>query len=343
MAITKSQQWQRISSLQRALTSQPVFYDDMMTVVILLAIGFEMVLVLARWNVFALVFPLITLAALLILRPRLEPERRFVALLIAAGLVMTLLVEVIVYKGDIGRMNTVFKFYLQVWVFLAIAAAASIGWWMREDEQRLSIPRAVRRASPPLLWWIVCGVLVFIGLLYPVFATRAKVVDRFVAGSPAGLNGMDYMRAAVYPEPNRELVLEYDRQAIEWMRANVKGSPTIVEGNSPLYRWGSRFSIYTGLPTIIGWDWHEKQQRSIIDSFIIDNRLNIVRTIYNTRDQNMAVDLLKRYRVSYVIVGDLEYAFYDQPGLAKFDMMVNGGKLQLVYQNARVKIYGTEF
>jgi uncharacterized membrane protein len=53
--------------------------------------------------------------------------------------------------------------------------------------------------------------------------------------------------------------------------------------------------------------------------------------------------LLNRYHVAYVIVGDLEYAFYDQTGLAKFDMMVNASKLQLVYQNAHVKIYQTKF
>jgi YYY domain-containing protein len=336
IAFRKSQKWQRFSSLQRALSSQPTLYDDLATVIILLAIGFEMILVFAKWDVFALAFALITLAILLIIRPQLDPARRLVVLLIAAGLAMTLLVEVIVYKGDIGRMNTVFKFYLQVWVFFAIAAAAGIAWMLPRDKERSSIKLSA-------LWWMVCALFVFIGLLYPVFATRAKAVDRFVANSPAGLNGMDYMRTAVYSETNRQLVLEYDRQAIEWVRANIPGSPVILEGNSPLYRWGSRFSIYTGLPTIIGWDWHQKQQRSIIDSFIIDSRINIVRAIYNTRDQNQTVDLLKRYRVAYIIVGDLEHAFYDAAGLAKFDTMVNVGKLQLVYQNERVKIYATQF
>jgi len=43
-------------------------------------------------------------------------------------LVLTLMVEVIVLRGDIGRMNTVFKFYLQVWTLFSISAAASLGW-----------------------------------------------------------------------------------------------------------------------------------------------------------------------------------------------------------------------
>ena len=30
------------------------------------------------------------------------------------------------------------------------------------------------------------------------------------------------------------------------------GSPTVLEAQIPEYRWGSRVSIYTGLPTILG-------------------------------------------------------------------------------------------
>jgi uncharacterized membrane protein len=255
---------------------------------------------------------------------------------------MTMMVELITYKGDIGRMNTVFKFYLQVWVFFGIAAATGLAWLTTADRRPQIVEGGGRWSAVSGLaaaWWIAFAALVFIGMLYPLTATNAKVNDRYVMGSPAGLNGMDFMRTAVYQDRNYDMVLEYDRQAIEWLRANVVGSPVILEGNAPLYHWASRVSIYTGLPTVIGWDWHEKQQRSIIDGSIIDRRQDAVRTIYNTRDGGEALALLKRFRVSYIYVGDVEYAFYDAAGLSKFDEMARVGSLQVVYQNERVRIY----
>jgi YYY domain-containing protein len=340
----RSNRLERFLARQRALTAPPTAYEDFFLFVILLAIGIEAVLVLMQLFVFAFVFPLLILAGLLVLRPNLAPERRLIALLIAAGLALTLAVEVIVYKGDIGRMNTVFKFYLQVWVFFAIAAAVGLDAMLQtKDERRKTrgVPSfGVRRSSFVLsIWWLIFAALLIIGFLYPATAARAKASDRFVAGSPSGLDGMEYMRTAVYQDGNNALPLEYDRQAIEWLRANAPGAPVILEGNAPLYRWGSRVSIYTGLPTVIGWDWHEKQQRSIIDGAIIDRRIETVRNIYNTRDVNVALEAMKRFRVEYVYIGDLERAYYDAPGLAKFDAMARMGIAQIVYQNERVKIF----
>jgi uncharacterized membrane protein len=126
---------------------------------------------------------------------------------------------------------------------------------------------------------------------------------------------------------------------MDWIRENIQGSPVILEANGPLYHWTSRISIYTGLPTIVGWDWHQKQQRSIIDGTIIDNRIANVRAIYNTPNIPDAVMLLSRYRVSYIYVGDYERAFYDPVGLGKFDQMTSAGLLDLVYDKDHVRIY----
>ena len=189
-------------------------------------------------------------------------------------------------------------------------------------------------------WWGVFTLLILAGLVYPFAAARAKMNDRYVEGSPAGLNGMDYMlQGATYNENNQELDLHWDYKAIQWMRANIKGSPVIMEGNTGLYRWGNRYSIYTGLPTVIGWDWHTKQQYSLLPGDLIDYRISLVKEFYNTLDQARAIEIARRYDVSYVIVGGLERAVYDVNGLNKFEAMAEAGILLKVYDANNVQIY----
>ena len=242
-------------------------------------------------------------------------------------------------KGDIGRMNTVFKFYLQVWVLLGIACAAGLSW----------IARASRQWVPDLrqAWWGVFAVLFAACLLYPIFATRARVNDRFDKSIGPGFDGMAYMERAVYHDGGdtrrgiqpATYQLRFDRDAIVWMQDHIQGSPVILEGHTVEYRWGNRYAIYTGLPAVVGWSWHQRQQRSIYTRPVVENRIADVRTIYDTTDVNKALDLLRRYDVSYIIVGQLERQYYRADGLAKFDRMVQQGLLDLVYENPGVKIY----
>ena len=69
------------------------------------------------------------------------------------------------------------------------------------------------------------------------------------------------MDTAVYRDPSEEIRLSHDKDAIDWMLVNFKGLPVVAEAVTPIYRWGSRISIYTGFPTVIGWNWHQQQQR----------------------------------------------------------------------------------
>ncbi len=100
------------------------------------------------------------------------------------GLAMTLGVEVIVVQGDIGRMNTVFKFYMQVWLMWGVAAAAALAWLIPRLEQALATGRTV--------WLSILAVLISLTALYPPLATRAKINDRFdpQPGAEAGRVGV---------------------------------------------------------------------------------------------------------------------------------------------------------
>jgi len=292
------------------------------------------ILLLALWGkklaIVALMLPWLLLAILLFLRPGQSSRKRFVLLLIVMGILLTVGVDFVVVKGDIGRMNTVFKFYLQVWVMWGIAAAYGLS--------RLTERRTRRISGRWRLWSVVMMVLIACTALYPICATPAKMRDRWTAEQESGLDGMEYMLVAQYSDEGRSMELHRDYEAINWLLDNVEGSPVILEGNTPNYRWGSRVSIYTGLPTVIGWDWHQKQQRMVVAGELVDWRISDVRTMYNTHDVDEAMRLLRQYQVTYVYIGELEKAYYDAAGLAKFDGMV-GAQVDLAFSNESVSIY----
>ncbi len=310
---------------------------------------FEIGLLFLGLYVFALAVPFLAVGAWILFERETHLTHRFLALVLLAALLLTVMVEMITLKGDIGRMNTVFKFYLQAWVFFAVANVAGLALvfrhlWFRKTATDAATGQKSGGDSPALqtgkaAWWGVAALLVFAGLLYPAFAAWAKVNDRFVADAAPGLNGLDYMKQAVYNTHDQQIALIQDYDAIQWLRENVQGSPVILEGNDSLYRWGNRVSINTGLPTIIGWDWHTKQQYSLLPGEIVDNRIRDVSEIYQTTDPEEALQLLRHYNVSLVYVGPLERILYGESGLEKFETMAAADALTQVYDANGVQIY----
>ncbi len=274
--------------------------------------------------------PLAAWSAILILRPGQPDAKRFTLFMIGTGLTLTLVVEIIVLVGDIGRMNTVFKLYLQVWTTYAVSAAAALGWlisslWAWSPGWRRS-------------WVVVLTLLVAGAALYPLTATRAKILDRMTEQAPHTLDGMKYMEYSTY-DWRGLMDLSQDYRAIRWMQENVQGSPVIVEANlRDLYRWGSRFSIYTGLPGVVGWEWHQQQQRAVTPGSWVSDRITEIDNFYTSTDLQAAVEFLQNYGVKYIILGQLERNIYAGPGLEKFESQ-NGILWRDVYRDGSTVIY----
>ncbi len=297
------------------------------------------------------ILPLAAWAGVLLLRPGQPDAKRLVLFLVGTGLLITLVVEVVVVQGDIGRMNTVFKFYMQVWLLFAVCGAAALGWLLEPVRHWLPGWRFTWRAA--------FGFLVFSAFLFTFYGTMAKIKDRWVTTAPHTLDGMAYMPSATYFEnyPNVSpdtpaaqsgilMDLFQDYRAIRWMQENVQGSPVIVEANSPnLYRWYSRFTIYTGLPGVLGWQWHQQQQRGVNTgdqsanpADWVTTRLNDINQFYQTVDTDYVKHFLSLYNVQYIIVGQLEQARYPGPGLDKFTAF-NGMLWHQVYHDQGTTIY----
>ena len=306
----------------------------------LCAVGLAVVLKLVEITgsttpfVFVLVVLALATAARIVFSPRMDaPQTVFALLLALTAFCVVIGVDVYRVEGDIDRMNTVFKFYLQVWVLLALASAYMLwklwhGWRGPLD----SLPKWTK------VWLGGLGVLVVCVSVYPVLGTMDRLPVRFDTTIPLTLDGMAYMRdGQEYSDQRGTIDLTADYEAIRWIQQNVEGSPVMLEGVTPTYRWGGRVSIYTGLPSIVGWEWHQEQQRWNYRE-TVDPRIREVARIYNALSNQEALEIMRKYDVEYVYLGKVERLYYDPSGLAKFDNGLDGA-LEQVYKNRDVRIF----
>lgn len=240
-----------------------------------------------------------------------------IGLLAVLGVTLTAAVEVVALQGDGGRMNSVFKLYLQAWVLLSVAAAVAVAVLVNAwQARRGSWSRPVRVGA--FVWATVCVWLVIAAAAYAPLAVWARASDRMQPTAERTLDGLAFMRTAEYEDAGQRFPLRPDLEAIRWLRAHVDGTPVIAEAHRPEYRWGARISVHTGLPTILGWRHHQGQQRAFLPGNALLQRIDDIATLYASPDHAAARRVIERYDVDYVYVGPLERATYPAEGLAKF-------------------------
>ena len=208
----------------------------------------------------------------------------FTSLLIFMGLLVTIFPEFFYLRDVFGwRMNTIFKFYYQAWIFWGLAASIATAFVLLKAEKR--------RIQ------FVCITLAFstsVGLFYPFFAIKERMQNSSIENMT--LDGNAYLQQYqpdVIKAANALLNLPYGY---------------IIEAVGGSYSGFARYATITGYPNILGWPGHEMQWRGGVRE--IGNREQDVRIVYETSDWNTAREILKKYQVRYIIVGELEQAIY---------------------------------
>jgi uncharacterized membrane protein len=234
---------------------------------------------------------------------RLRPEVLF-PVLVALGLV----VLVALCAGvDARLMNRNGRFFVSYMVFgLGLLAALFLGafygdarWW-----------RWVRQG-------LFFGLLA-LGLLYPIGAVGRRIWEASQFRDPH-LDGLRFMaERESRPGPYNADYDRHDYALITWLNENAPVTETLVETpGMDLYKGYNRFSIYTGLPTLLGWSYQVGQQLGERTGDILGERLRDASIIYGP-DDAAAVALLKHYHARWIVVGSLERKTYAAPGLDKF-------------------------
>lgn len=272
-------------------------------------------------------------------RPQARPvpvalETLFVLVLVLAVVGISALTEVLVAKGDIGRMNSVFKFGMQVWVFGGLTAGILLPWvWQRLWTFALNVQ---------LLWRVLTIVAVSMAFVYPVTATPARIGERYDGEAGLSLNGESFLRSpnATWGENGVNFTFNEDADAIDWIRANVHGTPILLEAHAEAYRWSARMATYTGLPTILGWPWHETQQRSVADvGPVLAARQAAIQRWYSGGDPATVLREIQTYGIEYVYVGQMERALYGPQADAAFVALATQGSITEVFRSGLSVLY----
>lgn len=285
------------------------------------------VLLSETWSIplLTILLPLFALSMFLFLKD--IPERSaagFASLLIATAAFIALLCEVIFLddpvSGKFARMNTVFKFYMHLWIFLAVAASYSYYEldfrYSSKSGNRTLLKRVIKK-----IWTAVLVLLIISCAIFPAVSTFTRIKDMNARHT---LDGMGYMK-----ELDRG-----DYNAIRWMQENIEGSPVILEASEDdsSYSYACRVSANTGFPAVIGWARHERFWGR--DHAEVKKRIEDINLIYSTDSEKKAIELMNRYKVSYVYIGGLERQIYH----VKQDKFKNETYFELVYEGS-VTIY----
>lgn len=242
----------------------------------------------------------------------------FVLILITLGTLLIVLPEFI-YVKDIYpahyRANTMFKLVFQSFIMLSIACGYIIFRLMKPAVA----PRGWITPFSAVLFPVISFSLIALVLTYPYLAITSYYGE---LKTYKGLDGTAYLKTQ-YPS---------DYEAIVWLNKNIKGQPVILEAQGDSYTDFARVSSNTGLPTVLGWTVHEWLWRGSYD--IPAARINDVKNLYESNDEKLTTDLIKKYNIKYVFIGALEFQKHPSLNEGKF---VKLGKV--VFQKDTTKVF----
>lgn len=231
-------------------------------------------------------------------------------------LLLTLLASLLILAPDFVylrdyfgyRINTVFKFYYQGWQLWSIAAAFGTVILLQN-----------LRGLWNVLWRVMLFIILVAGLVYPVLALPNKT-NNFNPPFDLTLDSASYLDRSS-PE---------DAAVIRYLQTSPLGVVAEAVGGS--YSGYARIATHSGMPTVIGWPWHEFQWRG--SWYAHGTREADIKTLYETPEWDATKAILEKYDITYVVVGFLERTTY-QVNEAKFQR-----NLVVLFQAGSTVIYG---
>ncbi len=206
--------------------------------------------------------------------------------LCAVGLV--LLPEIIyvvdIYSGAYKRANTMFKLTYQSFIMFGIAMSYII---MRF----VSIPKTM-------------GQKCFGVAALCLFGTTVGYFNEAYTAWFGGYYSTLDATAFIGEDCNAA-----DAEMIDYINENIEEQCVILEMSGLSYTYFNRVSVFTGMPTVLGWQTHEWLWRSS-GNFdypqVVTDRHNDILELYTSTDEARVRELIEKYDIDYIYIGECE-------------------------------------
>ncbi len=274
--------------------------------------------ILFNFPVISILLPLCLMSYILL--KYFSSKVNFELILFLAGSFLIILTEILFIQEQAGpgRMNTVFKIYMQVWIFFSIGVSISIVRLTNGDLLK-NISEKTRLPKKAII--LIVSLLILSTTVYSGFSISEQV----------SINSQSTLDATTYAQVTHPAEWE----SILFLQT-LSGSPNMVTvpgcwcnhvKTTRPYSWINAPSSFTGIPTVAGWS-HEVGYRG---GDVYSKRVDDVYQIY-TGSSETRKNLLLYYDVKYVYLGPNEKSLY---GVSILD----DAYLKIIFQNEEIIIY----
>lgn len=276
----------------------------------------------------AIVLPIVLLLSLAVIVARLFPKQEsetdddseavqyapstgFALLILAAAIGVTLVPEFVYLRDNFGlRINTIFKFYYQAWILFGVVSAYSL-YVIVFDGQREQTPVILRG-----IVMVMSIIILVMCLPFPIFGTYSRAILE----QQRNLRPED--QQAILSLDGRADGLSGDYYAAVMCLGNLVEGDNVVVAEASRDTYNSsygRVGAFTGLPTVINWENHERQWRGPSYDEVAGTRRQDIDRLYTDLRWDAVVPIIDHYKIDYIMYSQTERSQYGGEGEAKFE------------------------